>query len=220
MNVTIAESWKERLKDEFAQEYFTELAGKVREAYLSKTVYPPPKLIFNAFDHCSFDEVRVVILGQDPYINPGQAMGLSFSVPDGVTMPPSLRNMYKEIESDIGTPPPLSGNLERWAKQGVLLLNATLTVERGQSNSHQSWGWGTFTDAVIKKIADEKEGVVFMLWGSFARGKAALIDWEKHCILEAPHPSPFSADRGFFGCKHFSQCNEYLSSHGHEPISW
>ena len=220
MNVTIEDSWKERLGEEFEKDYFKELAEKVREAYLAGTVYPPPQFVFNAFSLCPFNEVRVVILGQDPYINPGQAHGLSFSVQDGVRPPPSLINIYKEIKEDIGTDMPDSGNLERWAKQGVLLLNASLTVAAGQSNSHQNWGWENFTDAVIKKISDEKEHVVFLLWGNFAKSKAALIDWERHLILEAAHPSPFAADKGFFGCKHFSQTNDYLKEHGLEPIEW
>jgi len=220
MTVHIESSWKKVLKEEFEKDYFTELSKNVREAYLKRIVYPPPKLVFNAFEHCPFDDVKVVILGQDPYHGPGQAMGLSFSVPDGVKTPPSLRNMYKEIKSDIGGIVPESGNLERWADQGVLLLNATLTVEKGTAGAHQGLGWEQFTDAVIKKISDEKEHVVFMLWGNYARGKKALIDESKHLILEAPHPSPFSADRGFFGCKHFSKTNEYLKAHGKQHVVW
>lgn len=220
MEVKIEESWQKALGDEFAKNYFKDLTRQVKDAYLTTTVYPPPKLIFNAFWLCPFSEVKVVILGQDPYHGPGQAHGLSFSVPEGTRTPPSLQNIYKEIETDIGSPVPESGNLERWAKQGVLLLNATLTVEARQPNSHQALGWQTFTDAVIKKISDDKEHVVFMLWGSFAKSKAALIDWEKHLILEAAHPSPFSAHNGFFGCQHFSQANEYLKEHSLEPIEW
>lgn len=220
MNVKIEDSWKEVLEDEFSKEYFVKLTGKVREAYLNKTVFPPPKLIFNAFELCPFDKVKVVILGQDPYHGSGQAHGLSFSVPDGVRTPPSLQNIYKEIRDDLGIEIPVSGNLERWAKQGVLLLNATLTVEMAQANSHQAFGWEKFTDAVIKTIADKKEHVVFMLWGSYARSKAQLIDSNKHLILEAPHPSPLSAHRGFLGCKHFSQANKYLEQNGLEPIKW
>ncbi len=220
MNVKIEDSWKEVLQDEFSKEYFIELTSKVREAYLSKTVFPSPELVFNAFDLCPFDQVKVVILGQDPYHGPGQAHGLSFSVPDGVRTPPSLQNIYKEIRDDLGKDIPTSGNLERWAKQGVLLLNATLTVEMAQANSHQAFGWEKFTDAVIKAISDQKEHVVFMLWGSYARSKSALIDWEKHSILEAPHPSPLSAHRGFLGCKHFSQANSYLKEQGLGEIAW
>lgn len=220
MDVQIEPSWKNMLAEEFEKGYFKELSENTRTAYLEKTVYPPPKLLFNAFARCPFDAVKVVILGQDPYHGPGQATGLSFSVPDGVKTPPSLRNMYKEIQSDIGTPVPESGNLERWADQGVLLLNATLTVEKGNAGSHQGLGWEQFTDAVIEKISDEKEHVVFMLWGNYARTKRVLIDGDKHLILEASHPSPFSADRGFFGCKHFSKTNKYLKAHDKQPIVW
>lgn len=220
MEVTIEPSWKEVLKDEFEQDYFKELAEKVRQAYLSKTVYPPPKQIFNAFALCPFDKVKVVILGQDPYHGAGQAHGLCFSVPDGIQTPPSLVNIYKEIRTDLGIDVPPSGNLERWAKQGVLLLNATLTVYAGAANSHQNWGWQIFTDAAIKKISDEKAHVVFMLWGAYAKSKASLIDFEKHHILKAAHPSPLSAHNGFFGCKHFSQTNEYLKQTGQTPIEW
>lgn len=220
MNVQMEASWKEILKAEFEKEYFKELSQKVRDAYLSSTVYPPPKLVFNAFAHCHFDDVKVVILGQDPYHGPGQAMGLSFSVPNGVRIPPSLLNMYKEIEADIGTTIPTSGNLERWAEQGVLLLNATLTVGAREAGSHQGWGWEEFTDAIIQHLSDKREHIVFMLWGSYAQKKGAAINWEKHLILEAPHPSPLSAHRGFLGCKHFSQCNTYLSEHNILPISW
>lgn len=220
MTVKIEASWEKALKDEFEQEYFKNLSEKVREAYLSTTVYPPPKLVFNAFLHCPFDKVKVVILGQDPYINYGEAQGLSFSVPDGVRIPPSLQNIYKEIRDDLGIEIPASGNLERWADQGVLLLNASLTVEAKKSNSHQGWGWEQFTDAVIQKISDEKEHVVFLLWGKYAKEKGKNIDWEKHLILEAAHPSPFAAHSGFFGCKHFSRTNEYLKSHGLSPIEW
>ncbi len=221
MDITIEDSWKQVLQAEFKQSYFRELTEKVRAAYLSSVpVYPPPQLVFNAFAHCPFERVKVVILGQDPYINPGEAMGLSFSVPDGTRIPPSLLNMYKEIQDDIGTPVPNSGNLERWAEQGVLLLNATLTVEAGKSASHQGWGWEQFTDAVIEKISEEKEHVVFLLWGRYARSKASLIDKNKHLILEAAHPSPLAAHRGFFGCKHFSQANAYLKDHGLKAIDW
>ena len=220
MNVQMESSWKTALREEFEKAYFKELTDKVRTAYLSNNVYPPPKLIFNAFARCPFDKVKVVILGQDPYINPGQAHGLSFSVPDGIAPPPSLQNIYKEIKDDIGAEVPASGNLERWADQGVLLLNATLTVNAKLSNSHQGWGWEKFTDAVIQKISDEKDHVVFMLWGRYAQEKGKNIDWEKHLILTAAHPSPFSAYNGFFGCKHFSQANRYLEEHGLKPIRW
>lgn len=220
MNVQIETSWKIALSHEFEQEYFKELTGKVREAYLAGSVYPPPKLVFNAFTYCPFDNVKVVILGQDPYINPGQAHGLSFSVPDGISPPPSLQNIYKEIKNDIGTDVPNSGNLERWADQGVLLLNATLTVNAKQSNSHQGWGWEKFTDAVIQKISDEKEHVVFLLWGRYAQEKGKNIDESKHLVLTAAHPSPFSAYNGFFGCKHFSQANRYLEKYGIKTIKW
>jgi len=220
MEVKIESSWKEVLQDEFAKEYFAELTKKVRDAYTSKTVFPPPKLIFNAFELCPFEKVKVVILGQDPYHGPGQAHGLAFSVPEGIATPPSLQNIYKEIKADIGTGIPKSGNLERWAKQGVLLLNSTLTVQMAEANSHQQFGWEKFTDAVIQTISENKEHVVFMLWGSFARSKSSLIDQNKHLILEAPHPSPLSAHRGFLGCQHFSQANKYLEENGLKPIEW
>lgn len=221
MHVNIEKSWKKVLNDEFEKDYFTELSKKVRAAYLGAApVYPPPKLVFNAFEHCPFENVKVVILGQDPYINPGEAEGLSFSVPDGVRIPPSLRNIYKEIQNDLGVEVPSSGNLERWADQGVLLLNSTLTVEAKQSASHQGWGWEQFTDTVIQKISDEKEHVVFMLWGAYAKSKATLVDPSKHLILTAAHPSPLSAHNGFFGSKHFSKCNEYLEKHNLKLIIW
>ncbi len=220
MNVSIEPSWKEALKEEFGKGYFQELAAKVREAYLADHVFPPPKQVFNAFDLCPFDAVKVVIIGQDPYHGHGQAHGLSFSVQDGVAIPPSLQNIYKEIKSDLGKDVPASGNLERWAKQGVLLLNATLTVFESRAGSHQGWGWEEFTDAAIKVVADQKAGVVFMLWGRYAQNKAALIDGSKHLILKAPHPSPLSAHSGWFGSKHFSRANEYLVSQGKEPIDW
>lgn len=220
MNVHIETSWKEILSKEFEKPYFKELADFVRSEYLSKTIFPPPKNIFHAFEHTPFDDVRVVILGQDPYHGPGQAHGLCFSVQDGVRIPPSLQNIYKEIHADIGTPIPASGNLDRWTTQGVLLLNATLTVEAHKAGSHQGKGWEAFTDAVIKRISEEKEGVVFLLWGSYAQKKGAVIDRNKHLVLTAPHPSPLSAHRGFFGCKHFSQANEYLISKLERPIDW
>ena len=220
MDVNIEPSWKKVLEPEFQKDYFKQLSNEVREAYLNGPVYPPPKEVFNAFTLCPFDEVKVVILGQDPYHGPGQAHGLSFSVKDGVKTPPSLKNMYKEIQADLGKDIPESGNLERWAKQGVLLLNATLTVLPGQPGSHQGKGWEEFTDATIEAISKEKEHVVFLLWGNFARSKAGLIDSSKHCILESPHPSPFSAHNGFFGSKHFSKTNEYLKSHKLDEIDW
>ena len=220
MNIQIEDSWKTVLGDEFEAGYFKSLTSQVRKAYLTDTIFPPSDLLFNAFDHCPFDQVKVVILGQDPYHNPGQAMGLSFSVPVGVRIPPSLLNMYKEIKADLGTDIPESGNLERWADQGVLLLNTTLTVRAHEAGSHQGLGWEQFTDTIIKTIATQKEQVVFMLWGNYARSKAALIDQDTHLILEAPHPSPLSAHRGFMGCKHFSRCNAYLAKQDQTPIKW
>ena len=220
MDVKIATSWKDRLAPEFEKPYFQQLVGFVKEEYSKYTVYPPGKFIFNAFDHCSFDDVRVVILGQDPYHGPGQAHGLCFSVNDGVAMPPSLINIFKEIKDDIGGEIPPSGNLVRWADQGVLLLNATLTVRAHQAGSHQKKGWESFTDAVIKLISEQKKEVVFMLWGSYAQKKGAVIDPFRHLILKSPHPSPLSAHRGFLGCKHFSQANAYLLEKGKTPIAW
>jgi uracil-DNA glycosylase len=220
MDVNLAESWKNILKDEFEKEYFETLTKTVQERYLQTTVFPPPKLIFNALELCPFESVRVVILGQDPYHGRGQAHGLSFSVPDGVKILPSLKNIYKEIEADLGKEIPQTGNLERWAVQGVLLLNATLTVEESRPGSHQGFGWELFTDAIIKKISDEKGHVVFLLWGNYARAKKALIDTSKHLVLEAPHPSPFSAHTGFFGSRHFSQTNAYLQKNNLPEIDW
>lgn len=220
MAVNIETSWKTVLSEEFEKDYFKELSQTVKDAYLSRPIFPPPGLVFNAFAQCPFDSVKIVILGQDPYHGKGQAHGLSFSVPEGVAVPPSLQNIYKEIRDDIGTPVPPSGNLERWAKQGVLLLNATLTVEQSKAGSHQGLGWETFTDAVIKKISEEKEHVVFMLWGKYAQEKGSHIDTKKHLVLKAAHPSPFSAHNGFIGCKHFSKANAYLKDHGNEPIVW
>lgn len=218
--ITIEATWKEALKDEFEKPYFKELSKFVRTEYLSGKVFPPPKFIFHAFDLCPFDKVSVVILGQDPYHNDGQAHGLSFSVPEKVHMPPSLQNIYKEIVSDIGGTVPTHGNLEHLAKQGVLLLNATLTVRAHTAGSHQGKGWEAFTDTVIKTLSDKKEHLVFLLWGNYAKKKRELIDRKKHLVLEAAHPSPFSAYHGFFGCKHFSQANAYLKKHGKEPIKW
>jgi uracil-DNA glycosylase len=220
MDVRIAPDWKEKLAGEFEKEYFHELTEFVRDEYKRGTVYPPGKEIFHAFDAASFDSVRVVIIGQDPYHGPGQANGLCFSVRNGIRMPPSLVNIYKEIQADLGKPIPASGDLERWARQGVLLLNATLTVRASAPGSHQNKGWELFTDAVIKLLSDTREHLVFLLWGAYAQKKGEIIDRNKHCVLLAPHPSPFSADRGFFGCRHFSKANEYLRSKGMTPIDW
>ena len=220
MQVKIEESWRRALTDEFRKPYFEKLTKKVRGEYTSQKIYPPPALIFNAFNLCPFDSVRVVILGQDPYHGAGQAHGLSFSVPDGTAIPPSLQNIYKEIRDDLGLPIPKTGNLEHWAKEGVLLLNATLTVRAGSPASHSDIGWEKFTDAVIKTLSEKKERLVFLLWGRFAQDKASLIDLKKHLVLTAAHPSPFSAYNGFFRCKHFSKTNEYLISIGENPINW
>ncbi len=220
MNVKIEESWQNVLQDEFEKPYFKNLVAFVKDEYNSQKVYPPGNQIFNAFKMCPFDEVKVVILGQDPYHGPNQANGLSFSVSDGMRTPPSLLNIFKEIKSDLGKDLPSSGNLERWAQQGVLLLNATLTVRASQAGSHQKKGWEEFTDAVVQKVNDLKENVVFMLWGAYAQKKGAFIDTNKHCVLQSAHPSPFAADRGFFGNRHFSKANAYLQQHGKEPINW
>lgn len=220
MTVQIEHSWKEVLDDEFEKEYFKKLSLLVRNAYVNGTVFPPPQLVFNAFTQCPFDNVKVVILGQDPYHGPHQAHGLSFSVPDGVSIPPSLQNIYKELEKDLGIEIPKSGNLERWAQQGVLLLNATLTVEAGKAGSHQGLGWETFTDEVIKKIGEDRENIVFLLWGKYAQEKGIHIDTSRHLVLTAAHPSPFSAYNGFFGSRHFSKTNLYLKKHKIEPIEW
>ena len=220
MEVTIEQSWKERLQGEFDKPYFKDLTDFVRNEYRTTVVYPPGKLIFNAFNLCPFDNVKVVIIGQDPYHGPGQAHGLCFSVQDGVDYPPSLRNIFKEIQSDIGTPVPASGDLTRWAKQGVLLLNATLTVRANMAGSHQRRGWETFTDAVINAVATEKQNVVYILWGSYAQQKAAMVDRANNLVLESVHPSPLSASRGFFGNHHFSRANQYLIEHGKTPIEW
>lgn len=220
MEVKIEKSWKEVLQTEFDKPYFENLVGFVKQEYASHTIFPPAGQIFNAFNTCPFNNVKVVILGQDPYHGPRQAHGLCFSVNDGIQFPPSLQNIFKEINSDLGIPMPKSGNLTRWAEQGVLLLNATLTVRASQAGSHQGRGWEEFTDAVIKIISEKAENVVFILWGSYAIKKKALIDASKHCILTAPHPSPLSSYRGFFGCKHFSQTNTYLASKGKRTIEW
>lgn len=221
MSVSIHESWKEVLKDEFEKEYFKNLIEFVKTEYTQHTCYPKGNRIFAAFDHCPFDKIEVVIIGQDPYHGPNQANGLCFSVSDGIPNPPSLINIFKEIQSDLGKPFPETGNLERWADQGVLLLNATLTVRQAQAGSHQGRGWETFTDAVIQKISEKKENVVFMLWGGFAKKKGAKVDRSKHCILESGHPSPLSANRGlWFGNEHFSKANAFLASKGKETIEW
>lgn len=221
MNVRIEPSWKEALTEEFEAPYFKELTEVVKQSYLgTDAVYPPPKFIFNAFALTPFDKVEVVILGQDPYHGAGQAHGLCFSVQEGIAVPPSLQNIYKELHDDLGVPIRKTGDLTQWATQGVLLLNATLTVLAGKPGSHQNLGWEQFTDAVIKKISDEKVHVVFILWGKYAQSKENLIDWEKHLILKAPHPSPFSAHSGFFGSKPFSKTNEYLKKHKKKPIEW
>jgi uracil-DNA glycosylase len=220
MDVKIAPSWKSRLAIEFEKNYFQQLIEFVREEYKNHTIYPPGKEIFRAFDACSFDDVKVVIIGQDPYHGAGQANGLCFSVHDGVKMPPSLVNIFKEIQKDLGKPFPPNGDLGRWASQGVLLLNATLTVRASSPGSHQNKGWETFTDSVIRTLSDEKENIVFLLWGAYAQKKGEVIDRHKHLVLMSAHPSPFSADRGFFGCKHFSKANEYLRSKGLKEIDW
>jgi uracil-DNA glycosylase len=216
----IHESWKNVLKDQFEAEYFSKLKDFLVEEKKKFSIYPPGPLIFNAFEQTPFDKVKVVILGQDPYHGPGQAHGLCFSVPVGVKPPPSLVNIFKEIESDLGIKPPSHGNLESWARQGVMLLNATLTVRANQAGSHQNKGWEIFTDSVIKTISEKRENIVFILWGNYARAKRSIIDSSKQLILEAAHPSPFSAYNGFLGCKHFSKTNEWLKTHGILEIDW
>lgn len=220
MEVKIEKSWQHALQTEFDKPYFEQLVQFVKHEYATQTIFPPARQIFNAFDSCPLDDVRVVILGQDPYHGAGQAHGLCFSVNDGVPFPPSLLNICKEMADDMGKPMPASGNLQYLANQGVLLLNATLTVRSGLAGSHQGKGWETFTDAVIKAISDSKQNVVFLLWGAYAGNKSKFIDATKHLILKAPHPSPLSSYRGFFGCKHFSQANAYLQQHGLTPIKW
>ncbi len=220
MDVKIASSWKSHFSAEFEKPYFLQLIEFIKSEYQQTTVFPPGKEIFKAFDSCDFEQVKVVIIGQDPYHGPGQANGLCFSVRDGVRIPPSLVNIFKEIHADLNKPMPASGDLERWAKQGVLLLNATLTVRASTPGSHQNKGWETFTDAVIKTISDQKENLVFLLWGAYAQKKGEMIDRNKHLVLMSAHPSPFSADRGFFGCKHFSKANAYLKSKGLSEINW
>ncbi len=221
MDVKIEASWKDVLKTEFTKPYFLQVVTHLKtERATNAVIYPPGQLIFNAFSTTPFNNVKVVILGQDPYHGAGQAHGLSFSVPEGVKPPPSLVNIYKELQQDIGMPIPHSGNLTKWAEQGVLLLNAVLTVRANEPASHAKIGWMDFTDAVIRKISDEKKGVVFLLWGRFAQDKQVLIDETKHHVLKAAHPSPFSADKGFFGCKHFSRANDLLMKQGLSPIDW
>ena len=220
MTVKIEESWRQRLQPEFDKPYFADLTNFVRQEYAAGPCYPPGSKIFNAFNSTPFDCVKVVILGQDPYHEPGQAMGLSFSVPEGVVLPPSLKNIYAEIQSEFGMPAPASGDLTRWARQGVMLLNATLTVRRGQAGSHQRRGWEELTDAAIRALAIERAHLVFLLWGSYAGQKAAFIDPQRHLVLRSAHPSPLSAYRGFFGNHHFQLCNDYLVAHGQTPIQW
>lgn len=221
MDVKIERSWKEALKDEFPKAYFEQIVMSLKHEKASgKTIYPPGNLIFNAFDKTPFDNVKVVILGQDPYHGPGQAHGLCFSVQKGVKPPPSLVNIYKEMHTDLGIPIAETGDLTPWAENGVLLLNAMLTVRAGEPASHSKIGWENFTDAVIKKLSDQKEGLVFMLWGKFAQDKQILIDATKHYILKAAHPSPFSVEKGFYGCRHFSKANEILMKQGKEPVNW
>lgn len=221
MNVKIDNSWREHIGAEFEKPYFSALTDFVRHEYTTTTCYPPGSLIFNAFNLCPFDRVKVVIIGQDPYHEPGQAQGLSFSVPEGVPFPPSLQNIFKEIQFDLGKPMPPTGDLTRWAGQGVLLLNATLTVRAHQAASHQRHGWEQFTDAAIRALNAERENLVFILWGGYARSKAQFIDRSRHLVLESVHPSPLSANRGgWFGNHHFSQCNAYLREHGEQEIDW
>ena len=220
MDVRIEPGWKTRLSTEFTKEYFSRLTGFIREEYRQTTVYPPGALIFNAFNLCPFEKVKAVILGQDPYHGPGQAHGLCFSVRRGVEFPPSLINIFKEIESDLGIPQPASGDLTRWAEQGVLLLNATLTVRAHLAGSHQKKGWEEFTDYVVRILNEEKRNIVFFLWGAYAQKKGESIDRARHLVLESVHPSPLSASKGFFGNKHFSRCNEYLVQHDLQPIDW
>ena len=221
MNVQIDPSWKQQLEGEFSKPYFAQLAASVRQEYQTVVCYPPARLVFNAFNLCPFDRVKVVIIGQDPYHEPGQAHGLSFSVQPGVPFPPSLQNIFREISSDLGTPMPADGDLTRWARQGVLLLNATLTVRAHQANSHAMLGWQNFTDAAIQALARDRSHLVYMLWGGFAQRKAYMIDRSQNLVLESVHPSPLSANRGgWFGQHQFSRCNEYLVQNGLEPIAW
>jgi len=220
MEVDIETEWRSLLKEEFSKDYFVSLAAFVKQEYRTGTVYPPSDKIFSAFNHCKPGRCKIVIIGQDPYHGPNQANGLCFSVADGVKLPPSLKNIFKELQADINLLAPNTGNLESWAKQGVFLLNATLTVRAGEAGSHQKHGWEIFTDAVISALSKKSEGVVFMLWGAFAQKKEVLIDVNKHLILKAAHPSPLSAYNGFFGCRHFSKANSYLASKGREAVNW
>uniref|UniRef100_UPI0032175A2B uracil-DNA glycosylase n=1 Tax=uncultured Draconibacterium sp. TaxID=1573823 RepID=UPI0032175A2B len=220
MDVKIEPGWKDQLQEEFDKDYFIKLSEFVKNEYKTQQIFPPGKLIFNAFDQCTFENLKVVILGQDPYHGPGQAHGLCFSVNDGIPFPPSLRNIFKELNQDVGKAIPESGNLIDWAQQGVLLLNATLTVRAHQAGSHQKKGWEQFTDAVIQKISAQKENVVFLLWGNYAISKSKFIDQNKHLVLSSVHPSPLSASRGFFGNKHFSRTNEFLMTKGLPAINW
>jgi uracil-DNA glycosylase len=220
MDVKIAPSWKEVLLDEFEKPYFSELTEFVKKEYQTQRIFPPGKEIFNAFNLCPFDKVKVVIIGQDPYHGPGQAHGLCFSVRDGVEFPPSLCNIFKEIQNDLGIAIPASGDLTRWANQGVFLLNATLTVRAHMAGSHQKKGWETFTDRVIQVLSEQRDNLVFLLWGAYAQSKSQLIDGSRHLVLQSVHPSPLSASRGFFGNHHFSKTNQYLASVGEQPIQW
>lgn len=220
MNFKIEQNWKDFLKEEFNKDYFQKLTFFIEDEYQTKTIYPPKELIFNAFTKCSLEDVKVIIIGQDPYHGYNQAHGLSFSVVDGIPLPPSLRNIYKELHSDLGILPAFNGNLESWANQGVLLLNATLTVQANSAGSHQKKGWETFTDAVIKRISDEKENLVFILWGAYAQKKGAIIDESKHFVLKSAHPSPLSAHNGFWNTKPFSKTNEYLAANKISTIDW
>ncbi len=220
MNVNIEESWKDALSSEFEKPYFANLVEFVRHEYTNGICYPPGNLIFNAFNLCPFNNVKVVIIGQDPYHEPGQAQGLSFSVAEGVKFPPSLENIFKEVQADTGSPTPTNGDLTRWVEQGVLLLNATLTVRAHQAGSHQKRGWEEFTDAAIKALATQRSGIVYLLWGAYAQRKGALIDRTKNLVLQSAHPSPLSAYRGFFGNHHFSLANDYLVAQGKTPIKW
>jgi uracil-DNA glycosylase len=220
MDVKIEPSWKKELQSEFEKDYFVRLTDFIRNEYKTRLIFPPASLIFNAFNQSPFDKVKVVIIGQDPYHGDGQAHGLCFSVNDGVALPPSLINIFTEIKRDLGKPIPASGNLTRWAQQGVLLLNATLTVQAHSAGSHQNHGWETFTDAVIQHLATEKDQLVFMLWGSYAQQKGAFIDPNRHLVLKSAHPSPLSAYRGFIGNNHFSLSNNYLKEHGKSEIDW
>ncbi len=221
MDVKIEESWKEILKEEFEKSYFSQIVTFIKaEKAAGKIIYPPAQLFFNAFEKTPFAKVKVVLLGQDPYHNKGQAHGLSFSVPDGIPLPPSLQNIFKELKTDTGMQTPNGGNLEKWATQGVLLLNASLSVRQNEPGSHSKIGWLQFTDSVISNISEKKKGIIFLLWGKFAQEKQLLIDETKHYVLKAAHPSPFSADKGFFGCRHFSKTNELLVQQNKEPIDW